>query len=197
MALPMKKFERRFSYADYLTWPEDERWELIDGVAYCMSPAPTSGHQAVVGEFYWRIAAYLHGKSCRAFVAPFDVRLAERGVRDEDILNVVQPDILVYCDQGKIDRRGGTAAPDWVIEVLSPSTSAKDQREKLALYERFGVLEYWLAHPTDRTVTVYRRADSGFGKAEIFDEEGSPVCGLFPELGLPLTEIFANLPETP
>ena len=196
MALPQKKTERRFSYADYLTWPDDERWELIDGIAYCMSPAPTSGHQALVGEFFWRIAAYLHGKSCRAFVAPFDVRLAEAGARDNEILNVVQPDILVYCDCSKIDQKGGRGAPDWVIEVLSPSTSAKDQREKLALYERFGVLEYWLVHPTDRTVMVYRRGDPDFGRPEIHDEEGAPVCQLFPELVLPLPDIFSVLPES-
>lgn len=196
MGLPVRKTEKHFSYADYQRWPDDERWELIDGVAYCMSPAPTSAHQALAGKFYWRIAAFLHGKLCRAFMAPFDVRLAEAGATDDRIVNVVQPDIVVYCDTSKIDQRGGTAAPEWIIEVLSPSTAVRDQREKLALYERFGVEEYWLVHPGDRLLTIYRRDESGlYGRAQLFDEEATVTAPSFPELNFPLTEIFSLIPD--
>ena len=197
MGLPVRKTEKHFSYADYKGWPDDERWELIDGVAYCMSPAPTSAHQALAGEFYWRIAAFLHGKSCRAFMAPFDVRLAEADATDDQVINVVQPDIVVYCDTSKIDQRGGKGAPEWIIEVLSPSTAARDQREKLALYERFGVEEYWLVHPGDRLLTIYRRNESGlYGRAQLFDEEATVTAPNFPELNFSLMEIFSVLPES-
>jgi len=196
MGLPIRKTEKRFSYADYKAWPDDERWELIDGVAYCMSPAPTSAHQALVTEFLWRIAAFLHGKPCQAFVAPFDVRLVEADASDDQVVNVVQPDIVVYCDPGKIDQRGGKGAPDWIIEVLSPATAARDQREKLALYERFGVDEYWLVHPGDRLLTIFRREESGvYARAQVFDEEATVAATRFPELNLSLTEIFSVIPE--
>jgi len=197
MGLPARKTEKHFSYADYVSWPDGERWELIDGVAYCMSPAPTSAHQALVTEFLWRIAAFLHGKPCQAFVAPFDVRLAEAGASDDQVVNVVQPDIVVYCDPGKIDQRGGKGASDWIIEVLSPSTAARDQREKLALYERFGVDEYWLVHPGDRLLTIFRREESGvYGRAQVFDEEATVAAPNFPELNFPLMEVFSVLPES-
>lgn len=197
MGLPVRKTEKHFSYADYLRWSDEERWELIEGVAYCMSPAPTSAHQALAGEFYWRIAAFLHGKLCRAFMAPFDVRLAEADATDEQIVNVVQPDIVIYCDTRKIDQRGGTAAPEWIIEVLSPSTAARDQREKLALYERFGVADYWLVHPGDRLLTIYRRNESGrYGRGQVFDEEATVAAPNFPELNFSLMEIFSVLPES-
>lgn len=161
-----------YTYADYCRWPEDERWELIDGVAYSMSPAPSVTHQSLLGELHLQIAGFLRGKPCRVFVAPFDVRLPRNNENDEQVDTVVQPDLTVICDPEKLDKAGCRGAPDWLIEILSPSTAAKDQSLKRALYEKHGVREYWLAHPEDRTVAVYRLAQGAYGKPHIQELRG-------------------------
>ena len=153
MGQPLRKSPTIFTYADYCRWPDDERWELIEGMAYRMV-TPGLVHQAVVGELFLQIANYLRGKPCRPFIAPFDVRLPRGNEADEEVTTVVQPDISVICDPDKLDDRGCRGAPDWVIEVLSPNTAAKDQIQKLAAYEQAGVREVWLVHPTDRVVIV-------------------------------------------
>ena len=123
MGLPVKDHQHH-SYADYLGWPDDERYELIDGVAYVMTPAPGRRHQEVVVEMLRQIADALEGGPCRVYVAPFDVRLPRHGEADEQVDTVVQPDLSVICDEGKLDERGCRGAPDWVVEVISPSTAS-------------------------------------------------------------------------
>jgi len=186
-----------FTYADYCHWPDDERWELIDGEAYAMA-APGLAHQTVVGELFRQIANYLVGKPCRPFVAPFDVRLPRLDEGDKDTTTVVQPDITVVCDPTKLDERGCRGAPDWVIEVLSPSTAAKDQIQKLAAYERAGVQEVWLVHPTDRVVIIYTlTADGGYGKPAIHETTGTLPSGLFAELLVDWGLIFEDTTVSP
>jgi Uma2 family endonuclease len=106
-------------------------------------------------------------------VAPFDVRLPEADEADDAIDTVVQPDIAVVCDPAKLDAAGCRGAPDWICEVLSPLTAAKDQIEKRALYERHRVREYWLVHPTDRNLTIYRLGDDGYGKPDVQTLDGT------------------------
>jgi Uma2 family endonuclease len=103
---------RRYSYGDYAQWSGPERWELIDGVPHLMSPAPSRAHQEVVGRAYAQLLRQLEGHRCCAFVAPLDVRLPETDEVDEDIRNVVQPDVVVVCDQKKLDSKGVRGAPD-------------------------------------------------------------------------------------
>ena len=141
------------TYREYRAWSEDVRYELIDGVAYLMAPTPARVHQEVVGEMYRQTANTLHGRPCRPFIAPFDVRLPRGTESDDQVDTVVQPDLLVVCDPLKLDERGMRGAPDWVVEVLSPASASHDQTIKLAAYERAGVSEVWVVHPTDRTVT--------------------------------------------
>jgi len=171
MALQQRD-ERHYRYADYLGWPDDVRYELIDGVAWLMAPAPTRRHQELVGELFRQVANALEGRQCRAYVAPFDVRLPHGDEADADIDTVVQPDVLVVCDPAKLDDRGLRGAPDWVIEVLSPATAGHDQTRKLAAYERAGVPEVWLVHPSDRVLTVYRRDGDRYGRPLIQEFEG-------------------------
>lgn len=171
--------DKHYTYRDYLTWPDDFRCELIDGKIYLMTPAPLLAHQDVAGEIFTQAKLALRGKSCRAFIAPVDVRLPSHAEVDENTDVVVQPDVFVVCDVGKLDRRGVRGAPDWVVEVLSPSTAGKDQIEKRRIYERHGVLEYWLVHPTDRILTIYRLINGEFGKPDIYPlEEQTPVAVL-------------------
>lgn len=98
MSLPIEN--KKHTYADYITWPENERWEVIDRVPY-MQSAPKWQHQSISGEFYRQISNYLIDKPCRVFAAPFDLCLIEQNENDDDISNIVQPDIVIVCDENK------------------------------------------------------------------------------------------------
>ncbi len=150
------KQEERFTYGDYLTWNGDERWELIDGVAYDMSPAPRVAHQRILMELGRQFATWLRGKPCQIFPAPFDVRLPEAGESDALVETVVQPDLTVICDKRTLDEAGYRGAPELVVEILSPSTAQKDLKIKFARYERAGVKEYWIVEPEGKTVQISR-----------------------------------------
>lgn len=183
----------QFTYADYCRWPADERWELIDGKAFAMCPAPTRIHQEFVVELTRQIANALAGKPCRVYAAPFDVRLPKADEPDDRVDTVVQPDLAVFCDRSRLDDRGARGAPDWVIEILSPSTAAKDQIRKRRLYERHGVREYWLIHPVDRVLTLYRLDDQGrYGAPEVLELTGGTEVGALPGVRIdwPAPEAF-------
>jgi Uma2 family endonuclease len=175
MGLPLRD-SKLHTYGEYFTWPENVRYELINGETYLMAPAPSVDHQRLVGDLFRQIADTLDGHRCEAFIAPFDVRLPRGDEADEAVDTVVQPDLTIVCDPEKIDRRGCRGAPDWVIEVLSPATAAHDQTVKLGAYERAGVPECWFVHPTDRTVTVYRLANGHYGRPDIFELAGTLPC---------------------
>jgi Uma2 family endonuclease len=174
---------QRFSVSDYLGWPENERWELIGGIAYNMSPAPSIRHQDIAGGIYTLLRGRLKGKSCRPFIAPVDVILSES--------DVVQPDVLVVCDPAKITPNNIQGAPDLVVEVLSPNTSRRDLREKKALYQQAGVAEYLVIDPLELYVQAFRLEEGGqYGEGKIFGpDEILPLC-LLQEEGVPLAEIF-------
>ncbi len=187
-----KALEPRFTYREYLQWPEGERWELVDGVAHAMGPAPVRRHQVVVGELFRQIANALKGRECQAFVAPFDVRLPKADEADEEIDTVVQPDIVVVCDRNKLDERGCRGAPDWVIEVISPATASRDQILKRDLYQRVGVKEYWIVQPEEKRVTVYRREAGAFRDGEVYEFAGTLSPGAVPRVAIDWGE-FAGL----
>ena len=152
MALPLKK--ESYTFADCLTWPENERIELIDGEAGMMS-LPSTVHQKISGELFRQLANFLEGKKCEVFSAPFGVRLFEKdGDSPENVDTMVEPDISVICDRDKLDRHGCKGAPDLIVEILSPSTQRRDRLIKLELYQRAGVREYWLVSPEEQTVQV-------------------------------------------
>lgn len=180
MALPQRD-ALHHTYGEYLTWPDDARRELIDGTAYVREPpAPSRSHQEWVGELYFQVRLALEGKSWRAYVAPFDVRLPKDGEVDELIDTVVQPDVLIVRDPAKLDERGMRGAPDWIAEVLSPATARHDQTVKLRAYERAGVLEVWLVHPGDRTMIVYRLEDGRYGRPSVHGLEGRITISVIP-----------------
>jgi Uma2 family endonuclease len=143
---------KSYTYADYCTWGDDERWELIDGLPYSMSPAPSPAHQQASVRLLHQFSNFLDGKPCQVFHAPLDVRLNALGDDDDDVF---QPDILVVCDRAKIDNKGINGAPDIAVEILSPSSAIRDKVLKFKKYQRIGVREYWIVDPADKTVTVF------------------------------------------
>ncbi len=182
-----------FTYGDYSKWPDEERWELIDGIPYNMSPAPSRIHQKILGELHKQIAVYLTGKPCEVYMAPFDVRLPKGDERDDRIDTVVQPDLVVVCDRRKLDDRGCKGAPDLVVEILSPWTAGKDMKTKLSLYERVGVKEYWLVDPAHKTVQVYLLGPEGrYGRADVYADGEQAKVGLFPDLSVDLNSVFSE-----
>ncbi|MDR0388879.1 MAG: Uma2 family endonuclease [Spirochaetaceae bacterium] len=142
-----------YTYADYLVWETDQRYELISGEAYMMA-APSVAHQVISGELFGQFWNFLKGKPCQVFTAPFDVRLFP--VEDESDDTVVQPDLLVICDKSKIaDGKACRGAPDMVIEILSPSNSEIPLLLKFAKYLKAGVREYWIIDPEVKTIQVH------------------------------------------
>ena len=157
------KADARFTYKDYKTWPEGERWELIRGTAWAMSPAPRRQHQTLCGQLYAYLDQFFAGKPCRPYIAPVDVFLPEGDEALDETDAVVQPDIFVVCDKSKLIEEGVRGAPDFVIEILSPSTALKDQTEKRMLYEARGVREYWIVNPITMETFIYILKDGTYG----------------------------------
>ena len=187
------KLEERFTYGDYLTWDDGERWELIDGVPYNMSPAPRVRHQRILGELYRQFANWLLDKPCLVFLAPFDVRLPEANEIDVLVETVVQPDLLVICDRTKLDDAGCRGAPDLIVEILSPGTAHKDLKVKFDRYERAGVREYWIVDPSGKTVQIFILGPEGkYGRPEAFGAGDRVNVGIFPELVIDFAAVFAE-----
>lgn len=196
MGFAQKKTDIPFSYADFLQWPEEERWELIDGVAFNMSPAPSRAHQEIVRELVVHIGTYLKGKSCKLFSAPFDVRLdGSEKIADEQIRTVVQPDIVVVCDEKKLDDRGCKGAPDLVIEVISRESASRDMKQKLFLYEKYGVKEYWIISPFEQIIWIYNydKTIGMYARPAIFSEDDAITSEILETLKLSVKDVFAFL----
>lgn len=184
MACP-RRDSLHHTYGDYFSWPDDERYELIDGIAHIKEPpAPSRAHQELVGELYYQIRLALEGKRWRAYVAPFDIRLPKDGEPDDLIDTVVQPDVVIVRDLRKLDQRGMRGAPDWIAEVLSPGTISHDQIVKIPACERAGVLEVWLVHPIHRTLTVYRLENERYGHPVVLELKGRTAISAVPGVSI-------------
>ncbi len=193
MSTPMQDPERKYTYQDYLNWPDAERWELIDGVPHAMSPAPSRKHQIVSRELLTEFSIYLRDKSCEVYAAPFDVRLFVENKTDATIENVVQPDMTIVCNPEKLDERGCKGTPDLIVEILSPATAKYDKWLKYKLYERAGVREYWIVDPANETLDVFILNDNGkYELAGSFGKEDEVKVGIFEELTINLDIIFRD-----
>lgn len=180
MPLPTRKF---YTSEDYLNLPDDQRAELIDGQLYDMAP-PYRVHQKLVSQFIQLIGSHIkeNGGSCEVYPAPFAVNL------DGDDQNWVEPDISVICDPDKLTDRGCEGAPDFIIEVVSPSSRKMDYVTKHFLYSNAGVREYWIVDPAKERTTVYR-----------YEEDSAPVIvpfdlpiqvGICRNLQIPVAELL-------
>ena len=165
----------RYTYGDYEKWGDEvPRCELIDGIVYDMA-APNVAHQSISGNLFVQLHAFLKDKPCRVFAAPFDVRLNFDTA--DDI--VVQPDILVICDKSKIENgKHCLGAPDFVIEVLSPSNSRHETIRKLEKYLEFGVSEYWVVDFVYKTVVAHRLVDNQYVTVTYSEADHVPVLVL-------------------
>ncbi len=179
----LKTKTERYTLENYMSWNDGERWELIDGVAYNMSPAPATRHQDIALNLGSLLHNKLRGKPCRPFIAATDVVLSE--------LDVVQPDIFVVCDPAKITSKNIQGAPDFVAEILSPSTSRKDLREKKALYERSGVAEYLVLDPLELYAQLFRLNENGrYEVGEIYGPEETLSLQILGGEVVDLKEVF-------
>jgi len=196
MAQPVEG-RKGYTYADYLTWDDDKRWEIIEGVAYekiegpsivsDMSPAPSRKHQAIVANLVRKIGTYLMGKSGRIFPAPFDVRFSESGN-----VTIVQPDLSIFCSNEYLDESGASGAPDWIVEILSPYTLQKDMGLKFQLYEKSGVKEYWIVDPAKKNVSVFISGKNGrYERRSESGENENIFSFVYPDLEINLREIFS------
>jgi Uma2 family endonuclease len=185
---------QRHTYGDYLEWSRDHGDEIIDGVAYVKEPpSPSRTHQEVVGALYYELCRALEGRSFCVYVAPFDVRLPRSDESDDKIETVIQPDVFIVCDRGKTDERGVRGAPDWLAEVLSPSTASYDQGVKIPLYERAGVPEVWLIHPTDRTLAIYRLEHGRYGRPIYQELKGQTLLSAVPGVNIDWDRVMTRL----
>lgn len=146
----VQKHQGEYTLTDYLAFPKERRIELIDGVIYDMA-SPTGFHQLIAGQLYARILSYIssHNGKCMPFISPVDVQL------DCDDRTVVQPDVLILCDPARYTPSRIVGAPDFIAEILSPSTRSKDMILKLFKYYKAGVREYWIIDPKQKTVMTY------------------------------------------
>jgi Uma2 family endonuclease len=183
----------RYSYADYLTWEIDGTVELIKGKVFKAAAAPGRKHQKISLKIASRLLALLDKKPCEVYEAPFDVRLPVHSKRNEDIYTVVQPDICVVCESNKLDDAGCIGAPDLIVEILSPGNNKKDLKYKYEVYEESGVQEYWVIHPDEQTLLVYKLIDSHYIPSRLFTLGDIVSSSCIAGFSLNIEEVFRDL----
>lgn len=176
--------ERAYTIEDIYALPEGQRAELIDGRMYMMAP-PIRIHQQLVSQFTKVIGNYIDAKhgTCEVYPAPFAVFL------NEDDMNYVEPDISVICDKDKLTDKGCNGAPDWVIEITSPSTSRTDYGIKLFKYRSAGVREYWIVNPQKKTVLVYDLEQDK--RSDLYDFEDTISSCIYDDLKINIAELLS------
>ena len=182
-----------YSYSNYLNWLFDDRVELIRGKIFKMTPAPSPLHQQISIHVASLLYNFLKNKSCKVYAAPFDVRFTEKSKSEKEIYNVLQPDICVICDIRKIDDRGCLGAPDIVIEILSAGNNKKELLNKYSIYEEFGVKEYWVVSPGEKTVLKYTLGIEGkYKPSRLFTLSEKVYSEVLPGFELDLYGVFGD-----
>lgn len=178
--------QHMYTEDDYYRIPEKFRAELIDGQIYYQA-APSRIHQKILSFLHALIYNYIKGKggSCEVYPAPFAVKLFN------DKKTIVEPDISVICDPGKLTDKGCSGAPDWVIEIISQSNPGNDYVRKLNLYADAGVREYWIVDPYGKIVSVYNLASGAFRAVEYSFEDEIKVM-IFEDLSITFVEFAKN-----
>ncbi|MCD8131010.1 MAG: Uma2 family endonuclease [Lachnospiraceae bacterium] len=178
--MPLSK-ERLYTVEDIYNLPDGQRAELIDGQFYNMAP-PSRKHQRLVGELCTVINNHIKrsGGRCEVDIAPFAVFL------DKDQYTYVEPDISVICDPDKLTDRGCEGAPDWIIEIVSPSSRYMDYMTKLLKYKSAGVREYWIIDPAKNSILVY---DFMHNETEMYTFSDTVRVGIYDDLYIDFSQI--------
>lgn len=171
---------RSLRYRDLLALPDDGcRYELHDGRLVAMAGAGRL-HQAALGDIHAQLHTQLRGQGCRVYLAPLDLRLPKPGEAEGEETTVLQPDLMIVCQRSRERERSIVGAPDFVLELSSPSTASRDHLQKRWLYEAAGVSEYWIYDPLSRLLHRYQRDAAGYGPAEIGMGEGVVALASLP-----------------
>lgn len=172
-----------YTSEDYWNLPEDERAELIDGQLYAMAP-PSFQHQKLIAQFTKTIGNYIDIRrgDCEVIPAPFAVNL------DAEDKDWVEPDISVICDKNKLTDRGCSGAPDFIVEIVSPSSRKMDYSKKNALYPDSGVREYWIVDPEKERTTVYRYEEDAAPIFYAFNQD--IVVGIYSDLTINISDFL-------
>jgi Uma2 family endonuclease len=186
--MPLLKEQDYYTYADYLSWDGEERYEIIDGEAYMMAP-PSRLHQEISRELMGIFWEFLKGKPCKVYAAPFAVRLNPLPDKRDD--TVVEPDLVVVCDSSKLDDRGCNGAPDLIIEILSPSNTRYDRIIKFQKYREAGVREYWIVDPEEKSLLAYVLKNNEY-VASAYEGTALVPVTILPGLEIDLKTVFVE-----
>lgn len=181
--LPKRKI---YTYKEFLEIAEDvERAEFIDG-EIIMQATPTAQHQSIVLNIASEFRNLFSGKECRPYIAPFDIIFED----SNEETRRVQPDISIICGQKLINENEFKGVPRLIVEVVSPSKASVDYIKKLNLYMRFGVEEYWIVSPKNKTIQIFNLEDGVYGEPTIYFESDLIKSNIFPDLSMELKSIF-------
>lgn len=183
---------RKASYEEFLKLTEnsDERYEYMDGEIYLLA-SPKTVHQRILGDLYYIFYTWFQGKKCRPILAPFDITLR----RNQENINVVQPDLMVICDlKEKLDARDYyMGVPALVVEIISESTRSKDLIKKLDLYLATGIREYWIINPLNKEVTVYLFEENNISDSTTYKNHETALSYHFAGLAVSLNIIYEQM----
>ena len=182
MTVAKQLYDQTMTLEEYRTLPADIRMEIIDGYVYDLA-APSAAHQTISGEIFRQLANYLHGKSCRTFIAPYDVYLSNK--------TIVQPDITLICDPDKRKKDGCHGAPDMVVEILSPSSAIHDLNIKKELYCKSGVREYWVVHPDYKLVQTFLLQNDAYVSSATYVHPDKAKVSVLDDCEIDLESVFS------
>lgn len=184
----ISKENRTYTYEDLVKFEDENRYEIIDGELYLMS-SPVSKHQVILLDMALQFSKFFEGKKCRPFIAPLDVRLDGKGKKSK---NVIQPDLMVVCDENKIqDKIEG--APDLIVEILSKYNKLHDKFDKYHLYQKYGVREYWIIDIEEGLAYVYiLRDDNVYTLPKVYKIKEKIKSTIFKGLEISLEDTFRN-----
>ncbi|MBE6067090.1 MAG: Uma2 family endonuclease [Clostridium lundense] len=182
--------ENKISFEEFLAIESksDKFMEFIDGEVY-LQASPSTAHQRISRKLSTMFDIYFSNKECEPFVAPYDIILRND---KEKLKNKVIPDLTVICDKSGLNESNYTGVPALIVEILSPSTAWVDISKKLELYQRFGVLEYWIISPKNCNVQIFNLNEAGFyGEPTVYYKDDMCKSSIFNDLNVSLREIFS------
>jgi len=183
---------KKITYKEYATWAEGKKCEVLDGVIISMAPSASPKHQEISMQLSIEFGSYLRGKRCKVFAGDIDVYLFEdtKGWHSEKVKNWVIPDMVIVCDPDKIKKHGIVGAPDFALEILSPSSAKIDRMDKRWAYSKAGVKEYWIVDPANQLVEVYLLKEGVLELENVYTKEDSVHVHVLENLYIDLANIF-------